>query len=372
MKIKRILLVFLFLGSFYGYSQQVFTLLSNLEYPRALCLDNGTVYFTETQGALDPFGGRVSLLQYDISSAQTDTLVHQLICSNTILINSSGTLYLGSEIGPAVGDQGWVSQYVPSGSKDAIVTTVDIATHDMRLTPYGDVLLIGQSFSSTAKSIQRFDGGDFSNPPTILKTGKGIANSIVQLDSTVYYATNQGIYFFGPDGIESILSGQPSVAIDYYKGYIYYANIQTGTIGRVHIASGSNTILVSGLNDPVNLRIDTVNEALYFLESGTSSGQYFDGTLKVVDISYLHIGVDEAPSVSSLSIYPNPISDGVLTIANAPTDSEITITDIQGREVLHTHSTESGVIDVSILKGGIYLLHVSSREGQSVQHILIQ
>ncbi|HCQ17024.1 MAG TPA: hypothetical protein DIU20_12215 [Cryomorphaceae bacterium] len=242
----------------------------------------------------------------------------------------------------------------------------------MRLTPYGDVLLIGQSFSSTAKSIQRFDGGDFSNPPTILKTGKGIANSIVQLDSTVYYATNQGIYFFGPDGIESILSGQPSVAIDYYKGYIYYANIQTGTIGRVHIASGSNTILVSGLNDPVNLRIDTVNEALYFLESGTSSGQYFDGTLKVVDISYLHIGVDEAPSVSSLSIYPNPISDGVLTIANAPTDSEITITDIQGREVLHTHSTESGVIDVSILKGGIYLLHVSSRGGQSVQHILIQ
>ncbi|MEQ9263128.1 MAG: T9SS type A sorting domain-containing protein [Owenweeksia sp.] len=372
MKIKRILLVFLFLGSFYGYGQQVFTLLSNLEYPRALCLDNGKVYFTETQGALDPFGGRVSLLQYDISSAQTDTLVHQLICSNTILVHPSGALYLGSEIGPSAGDQGWVSQYVPGGNDDTIVTTVDIATHDMRLNSAGDVLLIGQSFSSNAKSIQRFDGGDFTNPPTILKTGKGIATSIVQHDSIVYYATNQGIYFFGPDGIEDILSGQPSVAIDYYKGYIYYANIQTGTIGRVSIASGSNTILVSGLNQPVNLRIDTANGSLYFLESGTSAGQFFDGTLKVLDISYLHIGVDEVSSVPSLSIYPNPVSDGVLTIANAPKDSEITITDIQGREVHHTRSAESGVIDVSTLNEGIYILRIHTREGQSIQRMVVQ
>ncbi len=372
MNVKRLLFALLLISSFHGYSQQVFTLLSNLEYPRALCLDNGQVYFTETQGALDPFGGRVSLLQYDIGSAQTDTLVYQLICGNTILVTPSGGLYLGSEIGPAVGDQGWVSQYVPSGNKDSVVTTVDIATHDMRMNSFGDVLLIGQSFSSTAKSIQRFDGGDFTSPPTILQTGKGLANSIVQHDSTVYYSNSNGIYFFGPDGVEYVLSAQPAGSIDYYKGYIYYTNIPTGTIGRVNIVSGSNTIVVSGLNDPVNLRIDTANGSLYFLEAGTSSGQYFDGTLKVVDISYLHIGVEEMSSVPPLSIYPNPVTDGVLTIANAPTDADITITDIQGREVHRTHNTKSGVIDVSTLNEGIYILHIYDREGQSVQHILIQ
>ncbi len=72
--------------------------------------------------------------------------------------------------------------------------------------------------------------------------------------------------------------------------------------------------------------------------------------------------------LDSFSIFPNPVEDNLtIDIANSNIkDYSISIYNILGKEVLKFHNTQTNVINVSSLNGGIYLLSLSNGNSKKV------
>ena len=76
--------------------------------------------------------------------------------------------------------------------------------------------------------------------------------------------------------------------------------------------------------------------------------------------------------IAGLKVYPNPVSNGVLQIeSNANTLKTIALFDVLGKQVLTT-SKENSTINVSNLKGGIYILKITEAGKTAVSKLVIK
>ncbi len=80
----------------------------------------------------------------------------------------------------------------------------------------------------------------------------------------------------------------------------------------------------------------------------------------------------QSNEIAGLKVYPNPVSNGVLHIeSNANTLKSIALFDVLGKQVLTT-STENSTINVSNLKGGIYILKITEAGKTAVSKLVIK
>ena len=78
---------------------------------------------------------------------------------------------------------------------------------------------------------------------------------------------------------------------------------------------------------------------------------------------------------ASMVIYPNPVTNGVVTIELKSNDNEanINLYDLQGRFVLESKLLATqNTLDLSLISGGMYIVKVSTTSGTLTQRILIK
>jgi hypothetical protein len=84
--------------------------------------------------------------------------------------------------------------------------------------------------------------------------------------------------------------------------------------------------------------------------------------------SYELLGVDEFDS-SSLTLFPNPVSDRLTISVEGIQVASITIFTMYGQGIMQPDNT-SNVIDVSMLPSGIYFVVITSEEGKAIQRFI--
>jgi hypothetical protein len=78
------------------------------------------------------------------------------------------------------------------------------------------------------------------------------------------------------------------------------------------------------------------------------------------------LGVNDTEKSKEISIYPNP-SNGMLTVETSGTINNVSVLDMQGKTVYYTNE---GVLDLSGLANGIYVITVNTSAGVYHQHII--
>ena len=87
------------------------------------------------------------------------------------------------------------------------------------------------------------------------------------------------------------------------------------------------------------------------------------------------LGIDGVDNASEYKVYPNPVA-GQLNI-EAPTELgsyQISIRDIQGRQVYHSKENGGQLIQISTseLNPGIYMIELTNEEFTSSQKVLVK
>lgn len=87
------------------------------------------------------------------------------------------------------------------------------------------------------------------------------------------------------------------------------------------------------------------------------------------------VGIGELNSQQGLKLYPNPVVDGQLMVEIAGhfdrlNDHRIEIYNTMGECVLQT-TLQQNVIDVSKLNGGVYFVHLRTKNGLAVKKVVI-
>ena len=80
------------------------------------------------------------------------------------------------------------------------------------------------------------------------------------------------------------------------------------------------------------------------------------------------VGVEEA-TLSTLSIYPNPVIDNLFITTDATNIEQITIYSVSGQLVM-TAATNDKTVDVSALTEGVYVLQIQTENGISTQRFV--
>jgi hypothetical protein len=259
------------------------TLLTNLEYPKGLWIKNNRVYITETNGRNTGFGGKICLDLYNAATGQKTVLVDHPECSDAVVVAEDNYIYLTSYNASIPGDSGLVNVVDPATNIETHLLNIEIASEDMFIDANDNILIIGSSYTVGAKSIYLLPSGNYTNP-TILKTGLGKTWCISKSGEYTYFSDQTAIRRFNDTvgSIETFLS-KSVMSISLSSEYLYYADYFGNTVGRIDLQTKSDETLVSGLNGPINVRYDDVQDRLYFLEVGTVAGEYKDGTLKVIE-----------------------------------------------------------------------------------------
>lgn len=119
------------------------------------------------------------------------------------------------------------------------------------------------------------------------------------------------------------------------------------------------------------------NDTLFILNtSRADSGSVFrclansHGCMDTSKIASLRVNADQLNSVSEehisrCSVYPNPVSDK-LQIIGIIDDKEYRIMNVLGKEILRGIVPIDGMIEVSILPRGFYILHIGLNHPQAV------
>jgi len=259
------------------------TLLTNLEYPKGLWIKNNRVYITETNGRSTVFGGKICLDLYNAATGQKTVLVDHPECSDAVVVAGDNKIYLTSWWGSIPGNTGNVTVVDPVTYIETHLLDIEIASGDMFIDADDNILVIGSSDTVDAKSIYLLPSRDYTNP-TIVKTGLGRVLCISKSGEYTYFSDLTAIKRFNDTvgSIETFLS-KSVMSISLSSEYLYYADFFGNIVGRIGLQTKSDETLISGLNGPINVRYDEVQDRLYFLEVGTNSGLYKDGTLKVIE-----------------------------------------------------------------------------------------
>lgn len=97
---------------------------------------------------------------------------------------------------------------------------------------------------------------------------------------------------------------------------------------------------------------------------------YANGTVSFDQFSVedMSLGVKEN-NIAGLKVYPNPVTNGKLFItSDANVEKTVAIYDVLGKQVVNTTATES--VNVSNLKGGVYIVKITE-EGKTATRKLV-
>ena len=200
-----------------------------------------------------------------------------------------------------------------------------------------------------------------------------------------YIAINFGAGFPTNNGVHNVLLGDPTLR----AFYVTPPGSLTGSPqadGKVNLSWAASTDAdLAGYNlyrsEQGAYRYSKVNEDLiltpnftdslgsgdysYFLRAvkleTTASGVYYNESLGVFDdVSVLNtVGNDPLLTEIDIRIFPNPVSDKLSITSNMEV-SEMSITDIHGREII---AGRSFPVNIASLADGVYILHAQTKYG---------
>jgi len=253
-------------------------LLHNLEYPLALFIDGGSLYFTETASRNTFFGGKLTLNSYNLATNQKTVLKNNPINSEALVVVNN-EIYLSCFVGSTPGQSGRISIFNLLTNTETHFMNIEIATRAMCVDGNRNIYLLGSSNLPAAKSLYKFPATNYSNP-SVLLTGLGITNCIACSNGSLYYSDRYKIYVINEYNHPSILlekSGVSGMAVS--DKYLYYSTYTEGKIGRIDLSRREDQTLFEGISRPGCMAYDKKKRTLYFLTRGTSENQYKDGKL---------------------------------------------------------------------------------------------
>jgi hypothetical protein len=265
----------------------ILTLLTGLEYPKGIWLKDGSVYITETAGRNTSFGGNVSLLRYDVGTGQLTPLVDNPVNSDAVAVAGDGKIYLASYHPCTPGESGRVSVVDPITLVESHLVDLAVAANDIFLDSNEDMYISGSSDLATGASLNLLPAGNYTSV-TVLEEGLGRIGAMTKVGADIYFSNIIDDRILRRDGsgnITTIIRGVNAVSSLTSAGsHLYYSDFSAGVIGRFDLQSSSPVveIIAAELAHPLAVRYDAQTESLYFLDSGTSAGQYKDGTLGVI------------------------------------------------------------------------------------------
>jgi hypothetical protein len=264
------------------------TLLTNLEYPKGMWLRGNDLFLVEANGRSTSYGGKNGIDRYNITLGQMTTLVNGPENPGAVVagIGSDSNVYLSCWQDTIPGEVGAISWVDLATNIETHLLDLEIATEDMCIDEAGDIYIIGSSNLSSAKSIYRLPYGGYANPQ-VLQTGLGSTWCIAKNGDYVYFSTHASIKRFDvntPGTIETFMN-QSVMSMSFMGEYLYFADYFGGIVGRIHLDTRAVQQLAVGLHGPHAVRCDPSSYKVYFNEAGTDSGQFKDGTLKVIDLN---------------------------------------------------------------------------------------
>jgi hypothetical protein len=171
------------------------------------------------------------------------------------------------------------------------------------------------------------------------------------------------------------LATQTCYTFTIYDSYGDGINTAQYGAGSFTVTDGSGTVLSSGgiftdidgdafktgntVATPDSWDCDAVNGCY---DPGTGAGQY----TSLAGCNAVCNTTDITETISSLSIYPNPVKDALNIEGNY---TSVDVLDILGNLVLSSKATKS--INVSTLADGIYMLNIKTENGIAVKKITI-
>ena len=269
----------------------------------------------------------------------------------------------------------WVSYYAASGSSQAQVSAILHGDNDFRApNQEGDASLY------CAKAVARFGRTTSSahsyqwqqmKVPFVYDGNAAPRYMLVNLTTNATPGGGDGNDSLSVDDIEFVYSawltgisvgGQPIEG--FQKGrFDYILHVDDASL----LADGSVTVTTEADDATVGIdrmAVDTIPESALFVISVTAE----DGvTVRTYTVRLIHgepdpVGIDSPGAPAPFGVYPNPTADHVTVEA----DGQVTLTDLQGRELLRRTVHGSARLDLTSLPAGTYLV----RCGNSVQRII--
>lgn len=140
------------------------------------------------------------------------------------------------------------------------------------------------------------------------------------------------------------------------------------TLGGAEPASDINTM--SGLSG------NTISQFLLRQDNpGTTPALIFDelrlGTTWA-DVTPSTLSTDNFVSNADFSVYPNPVSNGTVTIKSASNNPmSVNVFDVLGKKVLET-KVSNNTLNVSTLKAGVYILNITQNNNSITKKLVIK
>ncbi len=110
----------------------------------------------------------------------------------------------------------------------------------------------------------------------------------------------------------------------------------------------------------------------FFYEANCCADDFYEETfIRKYAIPTAPIRIDDAIAFgsSSIKLFPNPANE-VLYIESSMEIKEATIYDLTGRVVLHISEMATGLINISFLKSGLYIIQIATAEGTTAQRFV--
>jgi len=225
----------------------------------------------------------------------------------------------------------------------------------------------------------------YPNPEPI--TGRNIVCD--SLSDTLFDATDSGTWHSSNTSVVTIRTVYPDTGF-YFANSTASGYTDSSIITYVLPYTGclaSYTVIVHPSPRPVitfNIADSTYSTGTFYvsyqwyendtiIQGATSYNMAalfdLDYSVKVVDtfgcvgyspFSHYNLGVGTIVGGNNVKIYPNPAGSEI--IVDAPASSKVSISDIQGKELIS--GKEAGTIDISSLTPGIYLVGVYNKAGE--------
>ncbi|SHF92946.1 Por secretion system C-terminal sorting domain-containing protein [Flavobacterium fluvii] len=119
---------------------------------------------------------------------------------------------------------------------------------------------------------------------------------------------------------------------------------------------------------------DLTQIASFFLrqDSTTETGSAEVDNLRISTTFADVLANNKFNTIAGLSVYPNPVTKGTLYItSNSDSAKSVAIFDVLGKQVLNT-KTSSNTVNVSTLKGGVYIIKITEEGKTDTKKLIIE
>lgn len=164
-------------------------------------------------------------------------------------------------------------------------------------------------------------------------------------------------------GITTIPFQQPEMLVGG-SGYIF-------EIFKVDETAGNEAVFIGGSEDSNE---DDDYSTIGYGEYGQAGDNYYTnwGFAPFVRANFNQILNAEETSYQAISIYPNP-TNGIVTITNQENMvSDVTVTNLEGRQILKTSMDATKTLNLTNNASGVYLITVSNKNGSFTKRISLK